>query len=71
MAKLATNSTVVPILTEGLDYILEGGYWVFTSSYLLERGYCCGSGCRNCPYEAVEVNSYRRPTPVKEDMKCR
>lgn len=19
--------------------------------FLLERGYCCGNGCRNCPYE--------------------
>lgn len=22
-----------------------------TASYLLSRGYCCGNGCRNCPYE--------------------
>ena len=19
--------------------------------FLLERGYCCGNGCRNCPYD--------------------
>ena len=25
-------------------------YDVFTASYLLQRGYCCGSGCRHCPY---------------------
>jgi hypothetical protein len=24
---------------------------VFTSSYLQRRGYCCDSGCRNCPYK--------------------
>jgi uncharacterized protein DUF5522 len=23
---------------------------VFTSEFLLRRGYCCESGCRNCPY---------------------
>lgn len=26
------------------------GYKVFTAVYLRERGYCCGSGCRHCPY---------------------
>src|ERR1041385_7378102 len=37
-------------LTEGRDYYLEGGVMVFTASYLERRGYCCGSGCRHCPY---------------------
>ncbi len=23
---------------------------VFTASFLAERGYCCDSGCRHCPY---------------------
>ncbi len=33
------------------DFTLEpGGLVVFTAAYLLHRGYCCGSGCRNCPY---------------------
>lgn len=22
-----------------------------TAEFLLKRGYCCGSGCRHCPYE--------------------
>ena len=26
------------------------GYEVFTADYLLNRGYCCGNGCRHCPY---------------------
>ncbi|NCS88895.1 MAG: hypothetical protein AUK34_06115 [Ignavibacteria bacterium CG2_30_36_16] len=26
------------------------GYRVFTSAYLKDRGYCCGNGCRHCPY---------------------
>jgi Family of unknown function (DUF5522) len=37
-------------LIEGEDYYLENGQWVFTAKYLLRRGYCCGSGCRHCPY---------------------
>jgi hypothetical protein len=26
------------------------GYKVFTAKFLLERDYCCGCGCRHCPY---------------------
>jgi len=32
------------------DYYEENGYVVFTAAYHLKRGYCCGSGCRHCPY---------------------
>ena len=32
------------------DYYMEDGKFVFTGSYLRRRGYCCGSGCRHCPY---------------------
>ena len=38
-------------LQEGIDFTLdEEGRMVFSARYLLERGFCCGSGCRNCPY---------------------
>jgi Family of unknown function (DUF5522) len=26
------------------------GRWCFTAAYLWERGTCCDSGCRHCPY---------------------
>ncbi len=26
------------------------GYFVFTREALRARGWCCGSGCRHCPY---------------------
>ena len=32
------------------DFYMEGPYMVFTAAYHLKRGYCCGSGCRHCPY---------------------
>jgi hypothetical protein len=32
------------------DYYFEGPLMVFTAAYHLKRGYCCGSGCRHCPY---------------------
>jgi len=38
-------------LREGRDYVIEPtGLLVFTAEYLLRRGHCCKSGCRNCPY---------------------
>ncbi|MBX9791697.1 MAG: hypothetical protein K2Y37_22470 [Pirellulales bacterium] len=39
----------------GLDYYLERGRLVFTCEYHLNRGYCCRSGCRHCPYEKSGV----------------
>jgi iron complex transport system substrate-binding protein len=38
------------IFAEGRDYYSENGAVVFTENYLQRRGYCCGSGCRHCPY---------------------
>jgi hypothetical protein len=37
---------------EGIDYYFESGLMILTERFLLERGYCCGNGCRNCPYTA-------------------
>jgi len=37
-------------LQEGIDYYFEDGLMVFTSRFLQQRGYCCESGCRHCPY---------------------
>ena len=39
-----------PALVEGEDFYTEGRALVFTARFLLRRGYCCGSGCRHCPY---------------------
>ncbi|MBI1223479.1 MAG: hypothetical protein GC180_12820 [Bacteroidetes bacterium] len=38
-------------LREGVHfYSNEQGLMVFTEAYHLERGYCCKSGCKHCPY---------------------
>ncbi|EMS34851.1 hypothetical protein C943_03173 [Mariniradius saccharolyticus AK6] len=37
-------------LRPGDYYFNEKGLMVFTEKYHLRRGYCCGSGCRHCPY---------------------
>ena len=39
----------------------ETGYLVFTAVFLASRGYCCGSGCRHCPYPAEEQRRAGRP----------
>ncbi len=36
---------------EDIDYYLnEEGLMVFKAWYHLRRGYCCGNGCKHCPY---------------------
>jgi len=40
----------MPALIEGVDFYYEGDFMVFTEKFLRERGYCCESGCRHCPY---------------------
>ena len=37
----------------------ETGYKVFTELAHKQRGYCCGSACRHCPFnhEAVPANN--------------
>jgi len=37
---------------EGVHYYFDEGRLVMTAKYLLDRGYCCGNGCLNCPFEA-------------------
>lgn len=39
-----------PRFVEGRDHYFENGLLVMTAEYLLRRGYCCGNGCRHCPY---------------------
>jgi len=31
-------------------YLDRNNLMVFTATYLQRRGYCCGNGCRHCPY---------------------
>jgi len=37
------------------DAYVEGGLLVYTATYHLKRGHCCGSGCRHCPYQPRHV----------------
>lgn len=37
------------------------GYFVMTAHYLRARGYCCGAGCRHCPYPPDVQQAAGRP----------
>ncbi len=43
-------------LAENEDYYFDDhNNMVFTAKYLLNRGTCCGNGCRHCPYQYINV----------------
>ena len=44
------------------DFYYDGPNLVFTAAYHLKRGYCCGSGCRHCPYGFAETGASEAPT---------
>jgi hypothetical protein len=47
-------------LVEGRDYYWQAGLVVFTQQYHVDRGYCCGMGCRHCPFDYEAVPEPRR-----------
>ncbi len=51
-------------LVEGEDYYFnEKGLITFTQKYHLDKGYCCGMGCKHCPYNYEAV-----PEPKRSDL---
>jgi 2-iminoacetate synthase ThiH len=49
------------------DYIqLPDGRIAFSEAYHLKRGYCCGSGCRYCPFGYEKVKEPRRSILLAE-----
>jgi hypothetical protein len=53
-------------IEEGLDYYFnEEGMMVLTAHYLLNRGYCCGNGCKHCPFDYQNVPEPRRTELLK------
>jgi hypothetical protein len=51
-------------LKENEDYYYnEDGFVVLTEKYHLNKGYCCGNGCKHCPYDFINV-----PEPKKSQL---
>lgn len=54
-------------LVEGIDfYYNEDGYVVLTEAYHLKKGYCCGNGCKHCPYNYEAVPEPKRSTLLQQ-----
>ena len=48
-------------LIEGKDFYIDpSGLMVLTESYHLSKGFCCGNGCRHCPYDYKNVAEPKR-----------
>jgi hypothetical protein len=53
-------------LIEGEDYYYnEQGYVVLTAKYHLQKGVCCGNGCKHCPYNYKNV-----PEPQRSELQA-
>jgi len=64
------KNTPLPEEPQGADYYFNSdGYVVLTAKYLLERGYCCGNGCKNCPYDYKAVPEPRRSKLLEQRKK--
>lgn len=51
---------------EGTHYYVEGGRVVFTEQYHLERGSCCGTGCRHCPFDPRHQKDNKKVAQVEK-----
>jgi 2-iminoacetate synthase ThiH len=52
-------------LKQGEDFYFDSGFIVFTEKYHLNRGYCCGNGCRHCPFDYENVPEAKRTLLLK------
>ncbi len=52
-------------LKEGEDfYYNEHGMLVFTEKYHIKKGFCCGNGCKHCPYNYESVPEPKRSSLI-------
>jgi hypothetical protein len=59
-------------LKEGEDFYYDpDGLMVLTEKYHRQKGYCCGNGCRHCPYDYKNVPEPRRSKLLEERSKKR
>ena len=68
MKRLNKAYVSLPLIEHTDFYYDENGYVVFTEAYHKAKGYCCGHGCRHCPFEYESVPEPRR-TQLMEQRK--
>jgi len=55
-------------LVEGKDFEINSkGCRVMSAEYLKDRGYCCGTGCLNCPYSPP--HAFRGNEELRDEYK--
>jgi hypothetical protein len=47
-----------------MHYYLEGNKVVFTELFHKQRGSCCGSGCKHCPYDPKNKKGNKKTKEV-------
>lgn len=52
---------------EGIHYYMDGTRVVFTALSHIQRGQCCGNGCKHCPYDPKHKKG--RVVLAKEKLK--
>jgi len=60
-----------PLFEDDEFVVNNEGLFVFTAEYLLKRGYCCGNGCLNCPFDYKNVVNLERKKQLIEAMEIR
>ena len=58
-------------LKEGEDFYFDSGFIVFTEKYHLKRGYCCGNGCRHCPFDYKNVPEPKKKLLIKDKKRSK
>jgi hypothetical protein len=58
-------------LIEGVDYYIENGFFIMTEEFHQKRGFCCGNGCRHCPFDPKHIkhNTNLKPQEGKKNEK--
>ncbi|KAG5193525.1 hypothetical protein JEQ12_019886 [Ovis aries] len=57
-------------LTVAERRIVDYGYVVFTQGTHLQRGQCCGSACRHCPYGQINVKDPSKKKQFNSYFMC-
>jgi hypothetical protein len=59
-------------MIQGVDFYYDtNGYMVLTEKYHLAAGYCCGHGCRHCPYDYENVPEPKKSELISEDQRVK
>lgn len=52
---------------ENVHYYMDGSRVVFTALFHLQRGSCCGNGCKHCPYDPKHKKGTTKIDDKKEE----